>query len=524
MRTGVLAYTVKADRAAGLLLLLYSVCIVLVCTSYGFLRMPYPVLDGSWYLMGGKAWMSGLTPYADFADSKGPLLWLIYGIDYLISPMSLKGMFPILILLFWATFYLLYKCACILTENRNGALVASMLMALPFFFPGMHEELRAEDLCQCFMALSLLGILKLNYQEELKFKNALWLGLACGGSFMMKYSIGLVLVVPIICILIRLLCISRLRPFTHRYIAGCLAGFLVIVLPFILYFLIIGNLNDFYSEYFQKTAETVREQSAVSNENSLYFLSRWRYRLPDLIRESRISSDYFKLSLLALSLMSVSLWRRHLSAWILIIWFGVSVLIITLINEPHYYFILAVFWLPAFSRLTTLFKTIGLAGTSIAGACMIAAMAVATNIVDDAEFKDAEAATVWQKDQEKLQTVLRLNGIMEGNTMAYWGGIDFGSHIYSGLVPGVKYWAMQEGATPVMRNDHYSSIIEKKPDVVLISATDSEGNDRLKNAGYKKIFTFNPRPDWTERYNQLLYNVYIQKSPDTPLISKTGTP
>ena len=32
--------------------------------------------DSAWFFMCGKAWMNGMVPYVDFADSKGPLLWL----------------------------------------------------------------------------------------------------------------------------------------------------------------------------------------------------------------------------------------------------------------------------------------------------------------------------------------------------------------------------------------------------------------------------------------------------------------
>ena len=42
--------------------------------------------DSAWFFMCGKAVMNGLTPYVDFTDSKDPLLWLIYGIGYLLSP------------------------------------------------------------------------------------------------------------------------------------------------------------------------------------------------------------------------------------------------------------------------------------------------------------------------------------------------------------------------------------------------------------------------------------------------------
>lgn len=53
----------------------------------------YARYDSAWFFMCGKAWMEGLTPYVDFADSKGPLLWLIYGIGYLISPYNYIGVF-----------------------------------------------------------------------------------------------------------------------------------------------------------------------------------------------------------------------------------------------------------------------------------------------------------------------------------------------------------------------------------------------------------------------------------------------
>ena len=50
-------------------------------------------VDSAWFFMCGKAWMSGMLPYVDFADSKGPLLWLIYGIGYLLDHTSYVGVY-----------------------------------------------------------------------------------------------------------------------------------------------------------------------------------------------------------------------------------------------------------------------------------------------------------------------------------------------------------------------------------------------------------------------------------------------
>lgn len=39
--------------------------------------------------MGGKALMNGFIPYTDFADSKGPLVWLFYVSATLYLPRAL---------------------------------------------------------------------------------------------------------------------------------------------------------------------------------------------------------------------------------------------------------------------------------------------------------------------------------------------------------------------------------------------------------------------------------------------------
>ena len=57
-------------------------------------------IDTAWFFTCGKAWMNGMIPYIDFADSKGPLLWLIYGIGYLLSPHNYLGMFWLSVVLY----------------------------------------------------------------------------------------------------------------------------------------------------------------------------------------------------------------------------------------------------------------------------------------------------------------------------------------------------------------------------------------------------------------------------------------
>lgn len=119
-----------------LVLLLYAFFLLLTCSADGWLRFPTLRGDSAWFFMGGKSWMSGLTPYVNFTDSKGPLLWLIYGLGCLISPHDLHGVFLFQIFFYWLDFYVLYKAANLFLKNDALSIVASMIRVSYTFIPG----------------------------------------------------------------------------------------------------------------------------------------------------------------------------------------------------------------------------------------------------------------------------------------------------------------------------------------------------------------------------------------------------
>ena len=99
--------------------------------------------DVIWFYTCGKAWMNGMTPYVDFADSKGPLLWLIYGIGYLMSPHDYIGMYWLACVLYTFIFYMCYKCARLFVKDVRLALMSVVLSSLYFLSGLTHIEVRA---------------------------------------------------------------------------------------------------------------------------------------------------------------------------------------------------------------------------------------------------------------------------------------------------------------------------------------------------------------------------------------------
>ena len=55
----------------------FAVVLLFIISPDSYTHDLYGRHDSAWFFMCGKAWMEGLTPYVDFADSKGPVLWLI---------------------------------------------------------------------------------------------------------------------------------------------------------------------------------------------------------------------------------------------------------------------------------------------------------------------------------------------------------------------------------------------------------------------------------------------------------------
>lgn len=122
--------------------------LVLLCLSPdSYIMEAYGVrYDSSWFFTAGKAWMEGMTPYVDFTDSKGPLLWLIYGLGYLLTPTSYHGVFWLSVLAYAAAFTFVWRTSRLFVGKREALLVLCT-MPLFLFFITYHNEVRAEDFC-----------------------------------------------------------------------------------------------------------------------------------------------------------------------------------------------------------------------------------------------------------------------------------------------------------------------------------------------------------------------------------------
>lgn len=230
---------------------LAALLINLFCNSFSPFFIPEGAMDPNCFYAEACAITQGYLPYRDFLDVKGPLIFLIYTIGYILSPTHCFGIFFIYVLATWGTLIAFFRTAELLALPPRAAVLAAALAAGCLF-----SRLTAYWAAQPEQLLTLPFSWTLYYLTAfLKYPNASFhrhLGwcLGCGATctFLVKYNF--VLPYAVIFILTVLLFITQRRiaeilPFFGR----CLACATLICIPFILYISYYGLWNDFFHSY-----------------------------------------------------------------------------------------------------------------------------------------------------------------------------------------------------------------------------------------------------------------------------------
>lgn len=500
---------INRNWPAVVILFLFSLFLMQIAGADGILRIPNFPGDASWFFMGGKSWMAGLTPYRDFTDSKGPLVWLIYGIGYLISGQSLRGMIVLEILAYWLNFYILYKTALLLKCNKSQAIIAAMSISILYFYPGLHLVMRIEDYCHILQSTAFYILVKIFIIEKWKTKYAFILGICCGCCLMMKYAYFLTLLVPCGVVWIFLF-IKRHEPW--RGLLYFFLGNVAIVLPFIIYFLCVGALRDFIQEYFINTGYTIINVKHHFDTYTPTFRQRWPYKIWYMLRGEDFWGEFLRFIFLGL-VISIYVFRRKI--WMivaLILWYVASVVLFATVDGEAYYLTLCILVYGGLCRLVSLFKSITLNGAILYGGCYLAFVAILTTHYVNSEFHHTDVDIKRHENLNRAAAIINSFEIQAGRrpTITNLKKGEAGEHIPTNAVAGTKYYAYQSGMTEEMEERHIEEVFSSHPDFVIIKLKELDLRQRLEKEGYKLqlVYTGNPHPNPAESEPDCLY-LYI---------------
>lgn len=202
--------------------------------------------DSAMFQVIGKAWKNGLFPYVGTFDHKGPFIFLVNAVGYLLGS---YGMLIVQWVFMVAAFYGIFFIARLFMGYRCSVLasVCSYLVLSATYGFGNYTE----EYCLVFLAFSIyFGVkyflnLEWNKKETLKhsWMYAVWYGI----SFMCILFMRVTSALAVCCIIFLVLCILlRYKMWRNLWenIAGFLLGCMIVFVPFAIYFGYHGALYD----------------------------------------------------------------------------------------------------------------------------------------------------------------------------------------------------------------------------------------------------------------------------------------
>jgi len=233
-----------------LYMLLGAFLIVTICSRSSFLYPFNNWNDANCFFTVGKSMFNGIVLYRDIYEQKGPLLYFIYGVGYLMSHTTFIGVFFIEVIFACVYMFALYKIARLyvgfIPSLAISALsVAALYSSATFYFGGS-----AEELCLPFAAVPMYFLLQCfkNGDGKMAWYKMLISGFCAGCIFLIKYTIlsfAIMFVLFVIIEFIRRKNYSGIWKAALLYLGGAMIAFV----PWIIYFGVNGAFKDFYTVY-----------------------------------------------------------------------------------------------------------------------------------------------------------------------------------------------------------------------------------------------------------------------------------
>ena len=418
-------------------------------------------VDSAWFFMEGKAFLYGLRPYVEFTDFKGPLIWLFYGIGWLISPLNYHGMYVVSGVFYALTLFFNYKTAMLFLRDNRLSMAATLPMIFVYFFPWFHFETRSEDLMLLFVAISLYALFKRIYAEE---RNDVADFLMLGGCFttlvMMKYNVA---AAQGVIVLIALWDQYKKKRGLAKPFLWMIAISVVIVAPFIIYFIMTDTLGAFFHNYFVLAYET------VTNENS---------DSPSYMQDlAGILEDYRKIVFIAVIFLSGILLSLRLKQYKLVP-VTIALLFIAISTRhnvwDYYYGVCYIFILYLLIAVLLIYNQ------RARWACfgLLAAYIICSCLYGNLIVGELRQNTIFthNDDREAFQAISDVMKDVDHPRLLSYECQEFGFGVMYGALPAGDQFAYPNGGTPAMIRDHRKILTDRKADFVVTYCRENQGD------------------------------------------------
>ncbi len=252
---------------------------ILMCTMSPFREVLF-CPDSNCFYMDGKCMALGMTPYVDFVDTKGVILFFIYMIGYLISPDKTLGVYILASVATGVTFIFLFKIVKLFNLRTNQAFVAVAICALFLFYYVVYgygartEQFLLPFIVWIMYTSCLLAIRGVCFEKNL-LHFACSIGISSAILFLTKYNFA---IYPLATFLLSLMLFYKRKDrvkITWLLVKYTTLTFTLTCLPFVAYLLCTGALTAFFDVYFKLGISTSRSLGANFFISSIHVLKNW---------------------------------------------------------------------------------------------------------------------------------------------------------------------------------------------------------------------------------------------------------
>ncbi len=206
-------------------------------------------VDSNCFFTVGKSMLSGLVPYRDLLEQKGPVLYMIHTLASLISYKDFFGVYILEVLA--ATVFLFIGNKILKLYNQNSSLIFIPIMAVIVYSSfHFHHGDSAEEFCLPLMLYSLYcGLKAICFKKKISFIEGFFIGVTSACILWIKFTLLGFYVgwfTAFVIIKIKEKKVSEI----FKLVGSVVAGISALSAPVLLYFLLNGALSDLFTVYF----------------------------------------------------------------------------------------------------------------------------------------------------------------------------------------------------------------------------------------------------------------------------------
>lgn len=460
--------------------LLISSAFLLICTKSSPLYPLNDWQDANAFFTMGKGMMNGKVLYRDLFEQKGPLLYFLHGLAYLISNTSFLGVYLLEVIAVSFFLFFSHKMIALYLDTKYSTIALPLIAAVVLNMRSFAHGDSAEELSMPIIAYSLYCLLRYftrRYPEAIGYKTVLLNGIITGCVLWIKFSLlgfwfGWIAAV--------FLCALKQKRFGLglKEALAFLGGMSLLTIPWIIYFGVHHSIGVWLHSYFYINifyypsdltllgrVKTILIASLYNSGKSIIFGSLLLIGLVAFLIASGFIRSAFHRATLLLCVIFL----------ILGIYGGGR-------GYVYYFLIFAPFGVLGMIALLFFVKKRLDGAITRKTAVVCAAVALLISLPLSARFNHNTYMLGMDKRELMQYQFAELINQTEGATLLNYGDLDYGVFTTANIVPNIRFFEGQNieyERFPLVRDEQNRYIREKEVDYVVLEIPAEKTADEL---------------------------------------------